>query len=564
VARVGRRKASPVYRARIDTGTLTAASGATLPTDTEEPSPRARAAAGAFGAFIIAAFPILVFKLGSYFWFFFDEWDFLADRKAGSVDDLFRPHAEHWSTLPILAYRALFAVFGLRSYVPYQALLVTLHLSVCVLLRIIMRRAGVSPWLATVAAATFVLFGPGNANIIWAFQIGFTGALALGLLDVVLADHDGPFAGRDYLGVSAGVLALMCSGVGVAMAFVVGIATLLRRGWRIAIAHTAPLAAVYIVWWLVERPNLSTPFGRPTPRVIVDWVRSAETGTFEALGHFTALGIVLGVVLVAGAVVLCTSTRNWRALLDRTAVAVALLAGGLIFSAITAWGRWWYGNDFARQGRYLHLLAAFALPAIAVAADALARRWRPLLPLLIVLFLVPIPWNARTREFENGQPFTSAYFDHLETVARSIPESPIATRVPRSVRPFSGLFVPGPVTVGFVLDTAEHGRLRAPEKPISPELADELRVRLAVSQHSGAPPSGCRTAALPLELDPGAGTTLRLTQGVQIAVRRERRRDEAPVPYNPANGRLLTIVVNGFHLRVEAAPHTTLAVCPRR
>ncbi len=75
-----------------------------------------------------------------------------------------------------------------------------------------MRRAGVGPWLATAAAGSFVLFGPGSEDIVWAFQIGFTGALAFGLVQLCLCDHDGGIGRRDVLGVGAGLLALMCSG----------------------------------------------------------------------------------------------------------------------------------------------------------------------------------------------------------------------------------------------------------------------------------------------------------------------------------------------------------------
>ena len=54
-------------------------------------------------------------------------------------------------------------------------------------------------------AASFVLFGPGEDNILWAFQIGFAGALVLGLTQLMLADHDGPIDRRDWLGLLAGL-----------------------------------------------------------------------------------------------------------------------------------------------------------------------------------------------------------------------------------------------------------------------------------------------------------------------------------------------------------------------
>ena len=54
----------------------------------------------------------------------------LAALQPGNLGGLFRPHNEHWSTLPILAFRLLWQLFGLRTYVLYLALVVTLHLLV--------------------------------------------------------------------------------------------------------------------------------------------------------------------------------------------------------------------------------------------------------------------------------------------------------------------------------------------------------------------------------------------------------------------------------------------------
>ena len=118
-------------------------------------------AALVFLAVLIVALVLFV-VFGRSQWFFHDEWDFLAKRNASSLNDLFRPHNEHWSTLPILVYRVLWHFFGLRTYVPYQLVTILLHLTAAVLLRVVMRRAGVNPWIATAAASLFALFGAGD------------------------------------------------------------------------------------------------------------------------------------------------------------------------------------------------------------------------------------------------------------------------------------------------------------------------------------------------------------------------------------------------------------------
>src|SRR5207237_2668558 len=121
-----------------------------------------------------------------------------------------------------LVDRALWAAVGLRSYLPYVGLAIVLHLGVAALRWLIMRRARVRPWTATVAASAFALFGAGAQDILWAFQIAFTGALLLGLVHLVLADHDGPLDVRAWLGLAPGTAALLGPGGAATMVIVVG------------------------------------------------------------------------------------------------------------------------------------------------------------------------------------------------------------------------------------------------------------------------------------------------------------------------------------------------------
>src|SRR4029453_9474816 len=97
-----------------------------------------------FGCILVAAGPFYLFR-GRDQWFVRDDWDFLTTRSAGSLTDLLTPHNEHWSTVPILFFRAAFNVVGLDLYWPYQIAEVLLHLWVAAMLWIIMRRAGVQP-----------------------------------------------------------------------------------------------------------------------------------------------------------------------------------------------------------------------------------------------------------------------------------------------------------------------------------------------------------------------------------------------------------------------------------
>ncbi len=121
-------------------------------------------------------------------------------------------------------------------------------------------------------------------------------------------------------------------------------------------------------------------------------MRSARTtvfATFDALTQVPFLGWLLGAVLVAGAVLALRDRARRRELGASLALAIA----ALLFALMLGLTRFGLGSRFAASSRYLHVVAALVLPLIAVAADALARRWRVFLPVALVLLLVGIPGN---------------------------------------------------------------------------------------------------------------------------------------------------------------------------
>ena len=499
---------------------------------TGETERRDRAPLILFAILVAVAFPVIL-RVGSYHWFLRDEWSFLSGRSITSVDDLFRPHAlSHWSTVPIILYRLLWFVVGVRSYLPYQALVVAAHLAVAVLLRQLMRRAGVDPWVATIAAAPFIFFGPGDQNIVWAFQIGFTGSIAFGLTQLLLATHDGPIDWRDWVGLGAGLLALMCSGVGVTMAVIVGVATLLLRGWRVAAFHTVPLAAAYGLWTLIEHPVTGAQgFGRPSLRVLAEWVDSSERGTFAALGHYQVVSLLMVGVLVVG---LALAWREERG--ARLAIPVALLIGHVVFSLTVAQGRWPYGPEFARASRYLYLGAALTVPALGVAVDALRKRWGFLWPALIVLLLVPVPANMRA--FDNDSVFNGRYFDEEQRILSTVVRMPFARQVPSDVRPIPDVYLSRTLDIGFLLDAKRSGRLDPSTNPLTPKQVNEMKVRLGVAQRrNDARSAPCATRRSALEHPPRQGHHLRAHHPRPDRDDRRRRPADVEEAHLPTRGR---------------------------
>ena len=371
--------------ARVHATTLAAVTGAL----------HRRAPIVAFAAAEAIAF-VTWLHIGRGNWFYVDEWEVLAGRTAGNVGDLFRPHNGHWVTLPVLAFRLLYSMFGLRAYEPYRVLIVVLYLTAAALLLAVIRRTGVNPWIATAACTLFVFFGAGWENIVLPFQITFTGSFAFGLAYLLFADHDGPFARRDALGLVTGLFALMCSAVGVVMVAVVGAAVLVRRGRRLALVHVVPLATGYAVW-LIAIGHRDSAVSQYDAGDIVGFAQTGIRAAFGAIGPFGAFGIAIAVMLGVG-LVFAPSQRRKSGRINELAAPVALFLGAFGLLAITAINRSAFGSDWARQSRYVSLVTAMMLPAIAIAADAIATRWRMFLPVAIAVFLRRHPGEPAGRE----------------------------------------------------------------------------------------------------------------------------------------------------------------------
>jgi hypothetical protein len=461
----------------------------------------AQAALVLFGLVLVAAFVVLL-AIGRYRWFTHDEWDYLAGRDGGDVENLLIPHNEHWSTLPILTYRVLFRFVGLRSYLPYNAVLIVLHLTAAALLRVIMRRAGVGPWIATAAASVLVFFGTGSEIMVYAVNMGFVGALVLGLVHLLLADHDGPVDHRDWLGLLAGFAGLLCSSLALTMIAVVGLATMARRGWRAALLHTAPLVAIYAVWFRAfedERTAQGVGYthydlSRPgdVARFVATGVRAAFDGVGQVPGAGWALGILLGVGLV-----LAWRRLDWAERRRRLAAPAALLVGAFASLCITGIARAAaFGSEFARTGRYLYVFVALALPAVGVAANAVARHWRLLAPVALVLLLVGIPGNvnALLQRRQSEMSFQHQY----RRLILTLPRVSTAHAVPRSTRPEQQLAKP--LTIGWLLDGVASGRIPKPAN-ITPVDAATATLHLALNQHPDVfGTKRCRNATTPVEV----------------------------------------------------------------
>lgn len=537
-----------------------------------------KAAAWVFGIYVVAALPLLVFKLGSYFWFFRDDWFFITGRELSSVDDVFQPHNGHWSTVPIVIFRVLYAVFGIRTYLPYQLTVVVAHLGVVVLLRIIMRRAGVNPWLATAAAGAAVLFGSGREDIIWAFQVGYTGSLCFVLAQWVLADHDGPVNRRDAIALGCGVLAIMSASPPLPILMVMAPALLIRRGWKATALQIVPLALVYLAWNRITHPDVSSPFGRPTLQVLIDWLRSGQTSTFLGLGKYPVVAWLLALVLVAGVVlalvdasgrdVTDATTADGAGLLQRArdrvrpiATPLALFVGTLVFMALSAQARWFAGPQAARASRYLYVYAVLTLPLLAVAAQAIASRWKLTLPLLPLLLLIGVPANISAFD---TPPFGPAYHERQKTILLNAVRTRYSRKAPPDLKPIPDVFNSPGLNMAFLLGAYDSGKLVPPAGPVPERTSAELSLIFGLKQTNPTEMPVCNWLEGPQHLKPKKGQEFVLQGDVAVRINRDGVFTQQPMFFRPGEGSLLTVQRDGMDLMVNGAMGAPLRLCEVR
>ncbi len=454
---------------------------------------------------LLVAFPLLVFVFGTTQWFFLDDWDFVSARHATNLGDLLRPHNENLSTIPILVYRAVFSLVRLHSYWPYQVGVVAAHLAVVALLWVVMRRSGVNQWMATLVAGLLILFGSGYQDIIWAFQIGFTGSLAFGLGQLLLADHDGPIDRRDAMALGLGLCALLCSGVGVTMVVVVGVACLARRGWRAAALQCVPLGVGYLIWNALAHPDGPVnPFHRSQAYVagqVARWDLSAVRWSLVDLAHWSALAVVLAIGLVVGLALAWIPLG--RQIRRRQSLVIGCLVGVVVFASISGIGRWFFGTNFSRSSRYVYLTVALLLPALAVAADALVRRWRWSAPLVALSLLAGVPANINAFDRADEAP---GYASWAPARYAALAQSPLVSTVPGSLQP-DPAGSPS-LTAGWLSQAGRHGWMPSVAVPAADAAAADMQLSLLQVKRPWPDDAQCRAVAQGVDLELHRGSSL--------------------------------------------------------
>jgi hypothetical protein len=322
---------------------------------------------------------VAILWLARGFTFYFDEWTFILPADSSWTAYL-QPHNEHPAMLLRLIYAVLLNTVGMRTYVPYMAVLLALHATTVVLLFELVRlRAG--DLIGIGAAVLLLVMGAAWENLLWAFQIGFVGSVACGLgaLLVIGAAQPRMLAAMLLLFGS-----LMFSGIGLFFLIAVAVWLALTPERRNDLVWLAPVALALGTWYLAYGRS-GTP---PASTSLAGNVAALPLYTVWGLGASVAGligegGWVGPVLLLLALAALGFSWRRRRPDGFTIGIAAALLA----FYVVLGLNRAQIGYQQSGSGRYVYEGAVFWLLLLADAARDLPWRdtWRPALIALVFL-----------------------------------------------------------------------------------------------------------------------------------------------------------------------------------
>lgn len=311
---------------------------------------------------------------GTTFWF--DEWAWALHRRGSSLWTFLDAYNGHFSLVPVVIYKLLFATAGLRHYGLYRVVVILAQLG-CTTLLFVYAQRRVGGFLAVVAAAVLLFFGPGWQDILWPFQVAWLISIGAGIAALLMLDRG------DALGRGAAcaltALSLASSGVGVAVAIGVLVDVVFGpRRWRYWWVAVGPLI-LYLLWSIGYQDTTIAKHGFV---VAPDFAWNAAA---SALGAVLGFGGGIAPALPASG----ASMQSWGQPLAVVAALVlllriprlgrsptrvfALLAAAASFWFLTGLTRWFISSPY--ESRYLYVGAVFVLLLMVELAAGLRIGW---------------------------------------------------------------------------------------------------------------------------------------------------------------------------------------------
>jgi hypothetical protein len=276
---------------------------------------------------------VLLYRKGFGTTFYYDEWNFLMNRRDWTIGTFLEPHNEHLSLVPIAVYKLLFVTVGIDDYAPYRVAVLLVHL-LCVALLFMLARHRVGDLLGAIVVLPILYLGTAWQDLLWPFQIGYLASVAAGL-GMLLALERGTVV-RDVTACVLIAVALASSSIGIPVAVLAVVELLarrepLRRLWIVA----AP-GALYLLWSLVYGNPRAAPGAQdglwPLLRLNIPdtpgYMANAAAGAFGAVtGWGIEWGRPLAILAAIGIALWLSSSRP-----------VSPRALAVLAAAATYWG----------------------------------------------------------------------------------------------------------------------------------------------------------------------------------------------------------------------------------
>ena len=323
---------------------------------------------------------VLLLYAGRHLTFFYDEWAWIEQRRGGALSTYLDPHNGHLSLFPVVVYKLLFALVGLRHYTPYRAVGVAVHVLCGALLYVLVRRR-VGPWLALVPTALLLFMGTAFQDLLWPFQLGFLSSVAGGLLALGLLERGTTRA--DACACAALIWSLSSSGVGLAFLAACAVLLILRRSaWRRLWIVALP-AALFLVWYVgwETSEQITSDSVLAAPQYIAD----AASATFAGIA---GLSLTYGPALAVAGLALMASawTRHGRG--QPTPMLLAGIAGAVTFWGLSAIARTSVADPSASRYLYIGAVFIYLIAAEAGLGTSLRGGWAALAGLAVAGALI--------------------------------------------------------------------------------------------------------------------------------------------------------------------------------
>jgi len=468
---------------------------------------------------MLLAAGVFLLYAGRHLTFFYDEWNFILDRRGSSLSTYLAPHNGHPSLLPVAIYKALFATVGLRHYIAYRIVLTLLHL-ICAALLYVLAERRLGRWLALLPVALLLFLGSAFQPLLAPFNISYLGSVAGGLGALRLLDAPATAARRQSAArdaAAAVLLALALASSGIGIPFLLAVAVLLiatRSSWRRLWIVAAP-AALFGLWYLGW--GTSEPIGGVTsaPSYVAKAAAGAVGGIAGVNPYTVGAGLTIAAVIGLGAALV------WRRSRTLTPLLLSAATGALSFWALAAIAR----ADFAdpTASRYVYIGAVFVL-LIGAQAAAGARPNPAIIALSCVLAAVAIGLNVNN--LRNGERGLRGADEAVRTalsavqIAAPVVEPGFMPYPPAAPQITAGPYLAAVSQLGSpAYSLPELTRLPESQRSLADSVliqAERLRLR------AGRPCRQSRRPIVDLTLPPGGRLVLRaaVPGGVRLLVRR--------------------------------------------